>query len=93
VVVWVAVLGVTVGLGIVGQLGGGTATATPPSASAPSAVGEPIVVPAIPAPADLPVVNRPSRPLPTRPSIGEDGVMGGRVFGTAWQWLDPGPGD
>ena len=31
----------------------------------------------------------PARPRPSRPPIGEDGIMGGLPFGTAWLWLEP----
>jgi hypothetical protein len=35
------------------------------------------------------VVDGPLRsPLTTRPPIGEDGVMGGLPFGTAFEWLE-----
>ena len=77
---WVAVIAVTVGLGIVGRAGDGT----PVQASAewlasPVAVGSPSAL-------NLPA-RALSRPVATRPPIGEDGVMGGLVFGTAWGWL------
>jgi hypothetical protein len=91
VVAWVVVLGATIGLGLLGQ---GTARpATTASTTGPVAadadaspvtrVAPPDVAPARPASRDI------GRARATRPPIGEDGVMGGLVFGTAWHWLEP----
>lgn len=76
VVAWLAVLGGAVALGIAGREPDGRSTAmpSPPTAALPSAPA---------------VVRGPSgSPLPTRPPIGEDGVMGGLPFGTAFEWLE-----
>jgi hypothetical protein len=76
VVAWLAVLGVVVALGFAGRQSDGRSTAmpSPPTAAQPS-------TPA--------VVDGPLRsPLTTRPPIGEDGVMGGLPFGTAFEWLE-----
>ena len=82
VLVWAAVLTVTVGLAIVGQISDGTPVAASLARPGRSAAVSTPVPPALPA-------RPPSRPMATRPPIGEDGVMGGRVFGTAWGWLQP----
>jgi hypothetical protein len=76
-VAWLAVLGGTVALGVAGrQADDRTAVLTPePSRATPEALPD--------------VARRPLRsPLPTRPPIGEDGIMGGLPFGTAWEWLE-----
>ena len=76
VVAWLAVLGVAVALGFTGRPpdGRSTASPSPPTAARPS-------TPA--------VIQGPWRsPLTTRPPIGEDGVMGGLPFGTAFEWLE-----
>jgi hypothetical protein len=79
VVAWLAVLGGTIALGVAGRAPEAhTAAVTPePMAVTPSAT------PSAPQAASI---SRRS-PLPTRPPIGEDGIMGGLPFGTAWQWL------
>ena len=76
-VAWLAVLGGTVALGVAGRAPDDrTSVVTPlPSRATPVALPD--------------VARRPLRsPLPTRPPIGEDGIMGGLPFGTAWQWLE-----
>jgi hypothetical protein len=77
-VAWLAVLGGTIALGLAGQ--GSTQTIVTDSTAATAS--------------PLPVVRAPVRaPQPTRPPIGEDGVMGGLPFGTAFEWLrTPAPG-
>jgi hypothetical protein len=77
-VAWFGVLVGTIGLGVLGQTRPG-ADAVPPEVGA--------VVPS-PAPT-RPTVRPAVRPAATRPPIGEDGVMGGLPFGTAWLWLKP----
>ena len=77
-IAWLAVLGGTVALGVAGRASDDrTAVVAPlPSHATPAAA-----VPEVP--------RKPLRsPLPTRPPIGEDGIMGGLPFGTAWQWLE-----
>jgi len=76
-VAWLAVLGGTVALGVAGRASDDRTTAiTPvPSRATPEAVPDVARRPLLP-------------PLPTRPPIGEDGIMGGLPFGTAWQWLE-----
>jgi hypothetical protein len=88
VLAWVAVLGVTVGLGVLGQAGPTpdvAVVATPLGSTVPER-GSPAAGIGQPARTTTPL---PRGPLPTRPPIGEDGVMGGLVFGTAWRWLEP----
>ena len=76
VVAWVAVLGGTIALGLAGGETSGPVTAIS-------------AVPGRPSPTPSAVTRVPPRaPLPSRPPIGEDGVMGGLPFGTAWQWLE-----
>ena len=76
VVAWLAVLGEAVALGFAGRQPDGRSTAMPSAAAAARS--------STPA-----VVEGPSRsPLTTRPPIGEDGVMGGLPFGTAFEWLE-----
>jgi hypothetical protein len=80
---WIVILGATVGLGLLGQRPVDTdaarsvAVSIVPSAS--TAISEPSLAP------------RTSGPTRTRPPIGEDGIMGGLPFGTAWLWLKPQP--
>jgi hypothetical protein len=76
-VAWLAVLGGTVALGVAGRASGDRTTVIAP-------------IPSRATPVALPdVARRPLRsPLPTRPPIGEDGIMGGLPFGTAWEWLE-----
>jgi hypothetical protein len=78
---WIVILGATVGLGLLGQgdadTDSGLSAALPVSPSAGAATVEP---------------SRPPRtlyPTRSRPPIGEDGIMGGLPFGTAWLWLKP----
>ena len=80
VVAWLAVLGGTIALGVVGRAPEArTAAVTPePMAMTPAAAAS------VPPAAAIPRRS----PLATRPSIGEDGIMGGLPFGTAWQWLE-----
>ena len=76
-VAWLTVLGGTVALGVAGRESDDRTAviAPPPSHATPVALPD--------------VARRPLRsPLPTRPPIGEDGIMGGLPFGTAWQWLE-----
>lgn len=80
VVGWAAVLAITVGLGVLGQ--GGEAVVVPPVATPVASVAGPAATGAAALPG-----RPPKRPMATRPPIGEDGVMGGLVFGTAWTWL------
>ena len=76
VVAWVAVLGGAVALGVTGPQADDRSTAMP---SPPTTVR----------PSGPAVARGPLRPpLPTRPPIGEDGVMGGLPFGTAFEWLE-----
>ncbi len=79
VVAWAVLLTATVSLGVLGQ--------TEQERTDPPASGAAIVAPS----ASATVAPTPRRPHATRPPIGEDGVMGGRVFGTAFGWLDPAP--
>ena len=76
-VAWLAVLGATVALGVAGRASDDRTTLISP-------------VPSRATPEALPDKARRSlrSPLPTRPPIGEDGIMGGLPFGTAWQWLE-----
>ena len=75
---WLAVLGGTVALGVAGR-----------ASDDRTAVVAPLPSHATPAAAVPDVPRQPLRsPLPTRPPIGEDGIMGGLPFGTAWQWLE-----
>ena len=85
-VAWLVVLGGTVALGVAGRGGDGSA---PPTA-APAAV-VPATLAAVVPPTAAPSIalNPPRTPLPTQPPIGEDGIMGGLPFGTAWHWLQP----
>lgn len=75
--VWVAILGATVGLGVLGQGTADTDTARFVAPPASAAAVEPSRTPPT------------SGPTRTRPPIGEDGIMGGLPFGTAWLWLKP----
>ncbi len=84
---WACVLVVTVGLGVLGQTG--SAPATIVAASVPAAPDPAPSASAVEGSPELVSVRPPVRPLATRPPIGEDGVMGGLVFGTAWSWLEP----
>jgi hypothetical protein len=78
VVAWLAVLGGTIAIGVAGRA---------PEARTAAVTPEPMAVtPAATRSAPPAVIPRRS-PLPTRPPIGEDGIMGGLPFGTAWQWL------
>jgi hypothetical protein len=80
VVAWLVVLGGTVALGVAGRA---------PEVRTAAATPEPVaVMPTAPpsAPSAAKVLRR--SPLPTRPPIGEDGIMGGLPFGTAWLWLE-----
>lgn len=82
---WAALLLATVALGVLGQ-----ADADPPPPSATPAAE----VSAMASPTATPVPRpRALGPSTTRPPIGEDGVMGGLVFGTAFGWLQPAPTD
>ena len=78
---WIVILGAAVGLGLLGQGPADTDTARSPARpaapSASTATSEPARAP------------RTSAPTRTRPPIGEDGIMGGLPFGTAWLWLRP----
>jgi hypothetical protein len=72
----------TVSLGLLGQVEQDRTDLRPtPAAQAPATAGPTLRTTSRAAAA---------RPAPTRPPIGEDGVMGGLVFGTAFGWLDPG---
>jgi len=88
-VAWLCVLVGTIGLGVLGQARPG-GDAVPPEVGAvvPSRATP---TPAGPAPARPTPVRPAVDPAPTRPPIGEDGVMGGLPFGTAWLWLERGP--
>jgi hypothetical protein len=78
VVAWLAVLGGTIALGVAGRASEDrTALVTP----------EPVAVTPTATPFARPASTPRRSPLPTRPPIGEDGIMGGLPFGTAWQWL------
>ena len=77
-VAWLTVLGGTVAIGVAGR-----------ASDDRTSVIAPVLSQATPADAVPDVARRPLRsPLPTRPPIGEDGIMGGLPFGTAWQWLE-----
>jgi len=80
VVAWLAVLGGTIALGVAGRA---------PEARTAAVTPEPVAATPSAAPTAPPAAAIPRRsPLPTRPPIGEDGIMGGLPFGTAWQWLE-----
>ena len=96
-VAWLGVLVGTIGLGVLGQARP-VADAVPPemgaavvpTRAAPSRAAAASATPARATPA-RPAVGPAIRPAATRPPIGEDGVMGGLPFGTAWLWLERGP--
>ena len=83
-VVWLGVLGGTIGFGVLGQARPGADTVAPE-------VGAVVPSPAPIRPAVQPPVQPAVRPAATRPPIGEDGVMGGLPFGPAWLWREPKP--
>ena len=74
VVAWLVVLGGTVAIGLAGRVPDPQTLAE--ASSVPDATALPSVVPLAP-----------RTPTPSRPPIGEDGVMGGLPFGTAFLWL------
>jgi hypothetical protein len=78
---WIVILGATVGLGLLGQRPADADTARSVVQSAAPAARAATVEPA-----REPLTLAPMR---TRPPIGEDGIMGGLPFGTAWLWLTP----
>ena len=63
------------------------AIAGPTEPSSPVGTPSPGVAVVTASPSASPAPNR-ARPFPSRPPIGEDGLMGGIVFGTNWP---PGP--
>ena len=76
---WLTLIAGAAGLGLLGQ---GRGVPADPSATAAARAPDPTAT----------VVSLTSPRAPARasarPPIGEDGVMGGLVFGTAWRWLD-----
>ena len=76
---WVGVLVVTVGVGLFGD------QPAAPASPGLHATGSPVVT----STAGQPASRVPGTPRPSRPPIGEDGIMGGLPFGTAWRWLEP----
>ena len=79
VVVWLAVLGGTIALGVAGRA---------PEVRTAAITPEPVAVTPTTTPSARPASTPRRSPLPTRPPIGEDGIMGGLPFGTAWLWLE-----
>ena len=84
-VAWLALIAGAAGLGLLGQGRGVPADPSATAAARASDRSATVVAPTSP--------RAPARASATRPPIGEDGVMGGLVFGTAWRWLDEEDGD
>ena len=79
VVAWLVVLGGTIALGVAGRA---------PDVRTAEVTHEPVAVTPTATPSARPASIPRRSPLPTRPPIGEDGIMGGLPFGTAWLWLE-----
>ena len=80
VVAWLVVLGSTIALGVAGRA---------PEVRTAAVTAQPVAVTPTATPSAPPAASVARRsPLPTRPPIGEDGIMGGLPFGTAWLWLE-----
>ena len=79
VMAWLAVLGGTIALGVAGR---------EPEVRTAAVTPEPVAVAPTATPTARPASTPRRSPLPTRPPIGEDGIMGGLPFGTAWLWLE-----
>jgi hypothetical protein len=79
IVAWLAVLGGTIALGVAGRA---------PEARTAAVTPDPVAVTPTATPSARPASTPWRSPLPTRPPIGEDGIMGGLPFGTAWLWLE-----
>ena len=76
---WVGVLVTAVGVGLFGD-----------EPAAPASPGLDIAAsPVVTSTAEPPATRLPAASRPSRPPIGEDGIMGGLPFGTAWRWLEP----
>jgi hypothetical protein len=92
---WALGLGVVVAIGLIGTLASspshgqllGDVVIVVPSPS-PATTSEPTSTPSpTPLPVAIPRIIRPFAtlpPVPTRPPLGEDGLVGGLVFGTNW---------
>jgi hypothetical protein len=80
--VWFGAWGVVLGAVILVAVVGASRSSPPVPSGPPVAIAASASPSSSPAPA--PVPRREPRAFPTRPPLGEDGLIGGLVFGTNW---------